>query len=215
MVALKNGAPNSLVQSLLQSGADPHHRIDDGRAVLHFALMGPNVVAIKWLVAENVDVCIRLVQYLLGYCERNLTVKFRGDISRVLNSFRAMNVLTLVGTNHIGNSFSIKQTQAQLIERLNSFIPKSIDLESKTPRFRADETAGGDLREIRDIVHELIDMLSNPLSLKHICRVQIRKSLGGDFHRKLHQVNVPLPLQEYLMVYKPVSSFEHDIPMTS
>ena len=66
------------------------------------------------------------------------------------------------------------------------------------------------LRESRDIVHVLTYMLSNPLSLKHLCRVQIRRSLGKDFHRKLHQLNVPLPLQEYLMIYKPVSDFEQD-----
>ena len=69
-------------------------------------------------------------------------------------------------------------------------------------RFRTYEMVGDDLREIRNKVHVLTDLLSYPLSLKHLCRAQIRKSLGRDFRRKLRQLTLPLPLQEYLRVYK-------------
>ena len=112
-----------------------------------------------------------------------------------------LQVVAVSWTQHVGNTFSTKQTQAQLIECLSSFILKSIKL-SQARRFQTYAMVGEDLQEIREIVHILTDMLSNPLSLRHLCRVQIRRSLGRDFRRKLNQLNIPLPLQEYLRIYK-------------
>ena len=207
MVALITGAPNSLIQSLLQSGTDPHLSDIDGNTVLHFALTGPNVWVIKWLVAENVDLekpvrgSIPVLQYLLDDCDASLRDALPKNITRALNSLRAMQVLASAGTNHAGNPFSVKQTQAQLIERLISIIPRSLDL-AKDPNFRTYEMMGEDLREVQHIVHILTDILSNPLPLKQLCRVLIRRSLGKAFRKKLNQLNLPLPIHGYLSVYK-------------
>ena len=209
MLALCRKAPNSLIQLLLQSGADPHLSDGGGRTVLYFAVRELNLWAIKWLVAENVDLEVPVggpgdskpvFQHLFDYCDRELT-SGSTNFNRVLNYLRAMQVLALAGTNNVGNSFAIKQTKAQLFEGLSSFIPKSDEL-LNAHSSHTHEIAGKDLREIRDIVHALTGMMSNPLSLLHLCRVQIRRSLGRDFRRKLHQLNVPLPLQEYLVLYK-------------
>ena len=209
MVAFDRKAPNSLIQLLFQSGADPHHSDRCGQTVLHCAVIEQNIWAIKWLVAENVDLetpitnrwdPVPVVQCLLDDCDATLTWGDT-DFTRVLYYLRALQVLAFVWTNHVGNSFFIKQTQTQLIGCLNSFIPKSIDI-SKAPCSRTYEMVEDDLREIREIVHILTDMLSNPLPLRHLCRVRIRRSLGRDIRKKLNQLNVPLPLQEYLRVYK-------------
>ena len=209
MLALDRRAPNSLIQLLLQSGADPHLSDGRGQSVLRFAIDGLNVWAIKWLVAENVDLEMpvgdpgnskHVSQYLLDWCE-GIFLWGDTDLTHVLNYLRAMQVVAVSWTQHVGNTFSTKQTQAQLIECLSSFIPKSIKL-SQARRFQTYAMVGEDLQEIREIVHILTDMLSNPLSLRHLCRVQIRRSLGRDFRRKLSQLNIPLPLQEYLRIYK-------------
>ena len=208
MMAFDRKAPNSLIQLLFQSGADPHLNDGRGKTVLHYAVSEQNIWAIKWLVAENVDFetpitnrwnSVPVLQYLLDNCNATLT---RGDtdFTRILYYLRAIQVLAFVWTNHVGKSFSIKQTQ-QLIGCLNLFIPKSIGI-SKAPRVQFFRMVEDDLREIREIVDILTDMLSHPFSLRHLCRVQIRRSLSRDFRKKLNQLNIPLPLQEYLKVYK-------------
>ena len=217
MVALDIRAPNSLVQLLLQSGADPHLSDAFGRTLLYRAAMERNVWAIKWLIAENVDLetsatnpdkSLPVLECLLDLCDTILTMDYQ-SIEGILNCLRAVQVLALAGTNHVGKSFSMKQTQAQLIERFNLFVTKSVE-RSKAPRFRTYEMVGGHLKENLDVVQSLVDMFSNPLSLKQLCRFKIRKSLGREFHKKLHQLNMPLSLQEYLMIYKPVSMLEQD-----
>ena len=210
MLALGRRAPNWLVQLLLQSGADPHLTDGRGRTILYFAVIEQNVWAIKWLIMENVAIDTPIgspgqskpvFQHLLDYCD----VKFiwrDTDLTPVLNCLRGMQALASAGTNHVGgNTFVHKWTHTQFIKCLNSIIPRSVEL-SKAPRFRTYEMVGEDLREIRDIVRELTDMFSNPLSLGHLCRVHIRRSLGRDFHRKLHQLDIPMPFQEYLSLYK-------------
>ena len=208
-VALNTRAPNSLIHLLLQSGADPHLSDRHGGTVLYFAVCVPNVWAIKWLVLNNVDLTMPVggprqrrpvSQYLLDHCEISLSWGDK-DLTRVLDYLRAMQVLAIAWTNQAENSFLIKPTQTQLIDRLHSIIPKSIEL-SEARCFRTYEMVGEDLREIRDIVHTLTDMLSNPLTLRHLCRIQVRRSLGREFRKKLDQLNVPLLLQEYLWVYK-------------
>ena len=209
MLAMEMGAPNSLIQLLFQSGADPHHSDRRGQTVLRFTLNNQNIWAMKWLVAENVELTAPIgdledlrtaSEHLLGCCEYIL-IHGDADFTRVLNYLRAMEVLAVAWTNNVGDSFSIKQTQAQLIERLNSFIPKSIEF-SKARSSRTYNMVEEELHKFCDIVHMLTDMLSNPLSLRHLCRVQIRRLLGRDFRKKLNQLNVPLPLQLYLRVYK-------------
>ena len=208
MMAFDRKAPNSLIQLLFQSGADPHLNDGRGKTVLHYAVSEQNIWAIKWLVAENVDFetpitnrwnSVPVLQYLLDNCNATLT---RGDtdFTCILYYLRAIQVLAFVWTNHVGNSFSIKQTQ-QLIGCLNLFIPKSIGI-SKAPCVQFFRMVEDDLREIREIVDILTDMLSHPFSLRHLCRVQIRRSLSRDFRKKLNQLNIPLPLQEYLKVYR-------------
>ena len=209
MLAFDRRAPNSLIQLLLQSGADPHLSDGCGKTVLHFAIDGLNVWAIKWLVAENVDLETLVgypgnlkpfSQYLLDCCEA-IFLWGDTDFTYVLNSLRVIQLLAVSWTQHVGNTFSIKQTHAQLIEYLRSFIPKSVEL-SQARCFQTYTMVGEDLQEIRETVHILTDMLSNPLSLRHLCRAQIRRSLGRDFRKRLNQLNVPLPLQQYLRIYK-------------
>ena len=206
------GAPNSLIQLLFQSGADPHHRDHHGQTVLRFTLINQNIWAMKWLVAENVELTAPMGDFgnlrtasedQLDCCEYIL-IHGDADFTRVLNYLRAMEVLAVAWTNNVGDSFSIKQTQAQLIERFNSFIPKSIEFsKARSSRtYHACNMVEEELHKFCDIMHMLTDMLSNPLSLRHLCRVQIRRLLGRDFRKKLNQLNVPLPLQLYLRVYK-------------
>ena len=223
MVALEKGAPNSLIQLLLKWGADPHLVDYYGRTALDAAARAPNVWAIKRLIAENVDLNITdndteestpVLEDLLELCNMWIMILMtpRLDItipgvyitqfnSSVLNSLRALKVLALAGTNHVGNSFHNKQTQAGIIVYLNSFIPQTVEI-SKLPVFQNYEAMEEDLQEIRDIVHALTHMLSNPLSLSHLCRVQIRRALGRELRRKVHQLDIPLFLQDYLMIYK-------------
>ena len=209
MLALGSRAPNWLIQLLLQSGADPHLRDSLGRTVLYYAVNEQNVWAVKRLITENVDIEVPIespgkskpvFRYLLDNCYRT-SIWRSHEFTPVLNYLRAMQVLALVGKKHLGNSFTNKWTQTQLIDCLNSIMPRLVQL-SKASVFRNSEMMGRDLQEIRDIVHDLTDMLSNPLSLSHLCRVEIRRSLGRDFHRGLGQLNIPLPLKEYLRVYK-------------
>ena len=209
MLALCRRAPNRLIQLLLQSGADPHLSDGHDRTALYYAVREQNVWAIKWLVTGNVDIDTPVgghgesrpvFRHLLNYCDVTFIWGSK-DFSPVLNYLRAMQVLVLAGTNHLGNSFVNKWTQTQLMEWLSSIILRTVEL-SKAPCFRTYEMMVQDLQEIRDIVHALTDMLSNPLPLSHLCRVQIRRSLGRDFHEKLDQLNVPLPIQEYLKIYK-------------
>ena len=214
MLALNRKAPNWLIQLLLSSGADPHHGGDYGQTPFQRAVHERNIWAIKWLVRENVDIeTLRplglehgeskpALQYLLDLCDEMLAIQLgsKEHISAVSNLLHVMQVLTLAGANQVGNSPTTKQTRTQLIERLNSITLKSLDL-SKDPNFLTYDMIGEDLREIRVIVHTLTDILSCPLSLKHLCRVQLRKSLGREFRRKLPKLNIPLPIQEYLRVY--------------
>ena len=206
MVALDIDSPHSLVRSLLQSGADPHLIDEDGNTALHFAIKNQNVQAIEWLVAENVNPetssknSMPALEYLLHDCNIALTATRTRGVTDILTSLWIIQMLAVTGTNHVGNSFVVKQTQAQLVVSLNSFLPESLNLSNDPGSLKK----GGYLREIHDIVHALVDMFSNPLSLKHLCRVQIRRSLGREFRRKLHQLNVPLPLQAYLMIYEPI-----------
>ena len=219
MVALDKKAPNWLVQLLLKSGADPHLIRGDGRTVLHYAVMNQNVWATKWLIGENVDLEITdqdtgvsrpVLQDLIDYCDLIVSVG-HWDINvlnnTVLNSFRTMQVLALAGTNQVGNSFSIKQTQIQLIKRISSFLHKLDEL-LKDPSFWKYGFMGKAIREIHDTVPVLIDMLCSPMSLRHHCRLRIRKSLGRDVRRKLHQLNIPLSLQAYLRIYNESDTVE-------
>ena len=206
MLALDRKAPNWLIQLLLQSGADPHLSDDGGRTVLYYAVREPNMWAIKRLITENVDTDtpIRYVGqprtvlgHLLNFCDRAFSWGSK-DFTHVLNYLRAMQVLALSVTDNVVNSFGVKRP---IIECLHSIIARSVEL-SRSPLFGTYEMMGKDLQEIRDIVQVLVDTLSNPLSLSRLCRNHIRRSLGRDFHRKLSQLNLPLPLQEYLEIYK-------------
>ena len=211
MLALGTRAPNSLIQLLLQSGADPHLSDGGGRTVLHWAVREWNVWAIKWLIAENVDVFTPVgdpgdrkpvFQFLFDSCHSAM-VWGHTDLTHCLEYLRGMQAVALAGAKLVANASFVKRTHAQLTEELHWFIPRSVEL-SNSPICQRYELTGEDLREIRDIVHVLIDMLSNPSSLRHLCRVQIRRLLGRDFRRKLYQLDIPLTLQEYLMVYKEV-----------
>ena len=209
MLALDRKAPNWLIQLLLQSGADPHLNDGGGRTVLYYAVREPNMWAIKRLIAENVDTDtpIRYVgqpRTVLGHLLNFSDLSFSWgskDFTLVLNYLRAIQVLALSVTDNVVNSFGVKRTPKQLIKCLHSIIARSVEL-SRSPLFGTYEMMGKDLQEIRDIVQVLVDTLSNPLSLSRLCRNHIRRSLGRDFHRKLCQLNLPLPLQEYLEIYK-------------
>ena len=215
MLAVRSNAPNSLIQLLLQSGADPNHRDDKGRTVFHWTAREMNVWAIKWLIAENVDLeapdgdpgkSQPVSQYLLDLCDKTLP-REEGpteDIACVLNTLRVIQMLVFAWTNNVRNcslEFFIKQTRTLLIKRLDSFMSRLVEY-ANAPSFLTYAFVTKDLQEISDIVHILVDMLSKPFSLMHLCRIQIRRSVGRDFHRKLLQLNVPLPLQDYLIVYK-------------
>ena len=210
MLTFGSKSPNSLIQLLLQSGADPHLVDATGRTVLHWAARERNVWAIKWLIAENVDLEAptpvgvntgrkSTFHFLLDHCDRVFKQNDAG-LSRCLKYLRAMKVLAIAGANIVANSPSNKRTRAQLTEDLNWFIPRSQIL-SNIPHNRSDKLEAN-LREIHDIVHVLIDILCNPLPLIRICRTEIRRSLGRDFRRKLHHLHVPGALQAYLLVYK-------------
>ena len=139
-------------------------------------------------------------QFLFDKCRTALQWGY-ADFDRCLEYLRAMQALALAGANIEANSQIASVTQAQLTEDLNSVVSRTIAI-SKAPSVETYETMADDLQEISDIVHVLTDMLSNPLSLKHLCRVQIRRSLGRDFRQKLQQLNIPLQIQEYLVIYK-------------
>ena len=209
MLAFVNKSPNSTIQLLLQSGANPHLSDVSGRTVLSWAVRNRNVWAIKCLIAENVDVEMPVggpderkpaFQFLFDKCRTALQWGY-ADFDRCLEYLRAMQALALAGANIEANSQIASVTQAQLTEDLNSVVSRTIAI-SKAPSVETYETMADDLQEISDIVHVLTDMLSNPLSLKHLCRVQIRRSLGRDFRQKLQQLNIPLQIQEYLVIYK-------------
>ena len=210
MRAIGSGSPNSLIQSLLQSGADPHLVDASGRTVLHWAAREQNVWAIKWLIAENVDLeapapvgvnsgAKSTFHFLFDDCNRAFK---RNDswLSLCLKHLQVIQALAIAGAHLVANSPNNKRAQAQLTEDLNWFIPRS-EILSNFPRNRTDKLEAI-LREIREIVHILTDILGNPLPLKYICRIQIRRSLGRDFRKKLNHLHVPGALQEYLMVYK-------------
>ena len=209
MLALGSRSPNSLIQSLLQSGADPHLVDVAGRTVLHWAARERNVWAIKWLIAENVhleaqtpsgihSVPKAAFHSLFDDCHRAFT---RDDVelSRCLEYLLALQTLALAGANISINLPNSQRTQGHLTENLNWFIPRAERL-SNVPCNRTNQLKAI-LREICDIVHTLNDTLCNPLSLTHLCRIQIRRLLGKGFRRKLDNLHLPLTLQEYLMVY--------------
>ena len=220
-MALARGTPNSLIQLLLQSGADPHVSDTGGITALHTAARVLNVSAIEWLIAENVNLGTlggkpkdqkSIFQFLLDQCHNTMGQGLI-DFSHRLKYLRVMQTVVLAGaklTCRANALFFTDWTQEQLIRELNWFKPKRKKLssfkDSPAGEMKGDEI----LQEICDIVQLFTDMLSNPLSLKHLCRVQVRRSLDRDFRRKLHQLNVPLPLQDYLMVYKPAFTFEQD-----
>ena len=210
MLALGSMSPNSLIQSLLQSGADPHLADGSGRTVLHWAAKGRNVWATKWLIAENVDLEALMpvgvdrvpktaFHFLLDGCGGTFIWNDAGW-SRCLEFLRPMQVLALAGAQLVANSTNNRGAQQQLIGYLNWFASRSKGL-SISPCYGTDKLKTMS-REIRDIVYVLTDILSHPLPLTHICRIQIRRLLGRDFHRKLHHLHIPIILQEYLMVYK-------------
>ena len=210
MRAIDLGSPNSLIQSLLQSGADPHLSDAFGRTVLYRAAMERNVWAIKWLIAENVDLEAQMpvgvqsvpktaFHFLFDNCYGTFT-SIDAELSVCLEYLRALQALALAGANPVTNSHRNTMTQKQLNEYLNSFISRSEELTCAPCNW--DDKSVSILREIRDIVHILTDILCDPLPLTHICRTHIRRSLGRDFRRKLHHLYVPGALQAYLMVYK-------------
>ena len=210
MLALGSMSPNSLIQSLLQSGADPHLVDGSGRTVLHWAVRERNVWAIKWLIRENVDlealapvkvdsVPKTAFHFLLDGCGETFQWNDAGW-SRCLEFLRPMQVLALAGAQLVPNSTNSRRTQKPIIGYLNWFASRSAGL-SNAPCNGTDKLQTIS-REIRDIVHVLTDMLSHPLPLTHICRIQIRRLSGRDFRRKLHHLHIPTILQDYLMIYK-------------
>ena len=217
MMALARGAPNSVIQLLLQSGADPHVSDSGGLSVLYRAARVINVLAIKWFIAENVDLETAvgspsdrtpIFHFLL---DRGLKT-MHTNYGHYLEYLRALQAVASAGAKLtcVSNSPFANRTETQIIKSLNLFMPSSEKLSNGRSHPAGNVEEDGSLREICDIVHVLIDMLSAPLSLKHFCRLQIRRSLGRDLPRKLHQLNIPIPLQEYIMIYKPVSSFTRD-----
>ena len=200
-LALLDRAPNSLIQLLLQSGADPHLRDGWGHNALYWAGARQNLWAMKWFIAENVNmepnpVSRSVVRFVNGMF---LSIRCR-EFTRVLKYLRAMQIMVLHA--HAGSSSITMLTGWQYYIKL---IKGDIEASVKglqAPSFRTYELVGEKLREICDMVNVLIDMSSNPFSLRHLCRVQIRSSLGRDLHRKVRQLDVPLSLQEYLKVYK-------------
>ena len=209
MMAIYTKAPNSLIQSLLQSGADPHHIDSVGITVLHDAARERNIWAIKWLIAENVDLEAQtpvgpsyvpkaVFHHLLDNCYRNIKLR-KMMLQDLVENLRVMQVLASAGAKISASSPGKERTQAQLIEDLCCFISEPKELANDP--FNQSVTMEQTLQEIREIVNALIDMTCNPSPLSHICRVQIRKMLGRDLRRKLHQLNIPLSLRKYIMVY--------------
>ena len=220
-MALARGTPNSLIQLLLQSGADPHVSDSGGLSVLYNAARVLNVLAIKWFIAENVDLEVPIgnlgnrkpiFQFLLGHCQKAMG-RWHTDPDQCLEYLRAMQAVALAGAKLIcvaSAPFFTDWTQAQIIRALNWLMPGSGQFSSGQGNPAGNMKEKESSREVRDIVHMLIDMLSKPLSLKHLCRVYIRRTLGRDFRIKLHQLNLPLPLQECLTIYKPVPNVKQE-----
>ena len=123
------------------------------------------------------------------------------DNSRCLEYLCAMQAVALAGAKLFANVSPSEQTQTKLIEMLNWFIHRSEQLSIVQGNLAGTMKDEESLQKICDILHELIDMMSYPLSFKHLCKVQIRRSLGRDFHRKLNQINMPLSLKLYLTIY--------------
>ena len=103
MMAIYTKAPNSLIQSLLQSGADPHHIDSVGITVLHDAARERNIWAIKWLIAENVDLEAQtpvgpsyvpkaVFHHLLDNCYRNIKLR-KMMLQDLVENLRVMQVL--------------------------------------------------------------------------------------------------------------------------
>ena len=211
MLALGTKAPPSLVQLLLESRADPHLRDAYGRSALHWAAKELNVWAIKWLIGQNVDLetqmqlrgePISAFHHLFEACYQTFKWRFV-DYSRCVQRLRAMKVLALAGARlvTVTESPSDRLDRTRLLEKLNWFVSRSEGLLS-TPENRTSGMTDDTVQEIRDIVHTLTHILSNPVSLSDACRLQIRRILGRDFRNKLQQLNLPVPLQDYLVMYK-------------
>ena len=49
-----------------------------------------------------------------------------------------------------------------------------------------------------DIIHWLRDYLSQPINLAHVCRLQIRRSLGNNIVHKCAVLPLPAPLLKYI-----------------
>ena len=204
MLGLSRRAPNSLIPLLLQSGADPNISDCLGRTALYWAGKERNVWAIQWLIAANVDVATptgdprrrnHVFQFVLDHFYRD------ADHSRWLGYLRSLHALALAGAKPVAHAPAFNRTKTQLNQVLNWFTPKREKF-SNAQDNPTGKTQTENLREIRDIVHVLTDMLCNPLELRHLCRIQIRRLLGRDFRRKLLRLNVPLATQDYLRICK-------------
>ena len=128
----------------------------------------------------------------IGCCDGTVEWLFTA-LSHCLEHLRAMQALAFAGANLA--SLPNKKALTQLDEHLSGFIFRSEEFLN----IALNETSKS---EIRNIMHTLADILSNPSSLTHICRIQIRRSLGRNFRLKLPRLRVPLTLQDYLMIYK-------------
>ena len=207
---------------LLRAGADPHPSDNQGRTALSWAVAQLKIWAIKWLIAENVDVETLVgnvgaqkpaFQFLLDGCHETIEKGYR-DASRwlgdILEYLRAMQALALAGAKLVPDASVLNRTLTHFL--LDWFLAKSEEVYSNTNWDWHDQKKEDEgLREIREIVQLLIDMLTKPLSLKHICKIQLRRSLGRHFHTILSQLHVPLPMYAYLMVYKSAAS-DNDFP---
>ena len=172
-------SPNSLIQSLRESGADPHLSDAIGRTVLHWAAIAQNVWAIKWLIAENVNLEAELQAGGPSVRKTAFHILFDACIAIFkkhdtgLSHSRGMQALVLAGANVVTHSPNNERTLARLTEDLNWLILSSEKLSNASCK-RSGERMEEVLLEIRNIVHVLTDTLSNPSPLIHLCRIQIR-----------------------------------------
>ena len=204
ILAIKSNCPKTVIELLLEKGANPHIIDRRTRTALNCATKMSNVWAISRLIQENVNLeykCFNCYKkdttfyYLFGKCRRCLR-----DTSctwmKPYYCLCAMEILMKAGANlHCGG-------YADPVEVIQGFGEQAelvyMDRYGGTSRGLGMEEKH--IEKIRNILEKLIWKFSNVDSLHLICRLKIRTILKSYFKERLQMLHIPGVLYDYILM---------------
>ena len=204
ILAIKINCPKTVIELLLEKGANPHIIDRRTRTALNCAAKMSNVWALSRLIQENVNLEYRCFNcykrdttfyYLFGKCRRCLR-----DTSctwvKPYYCLCAMDILMKAGANLYCGGY------ADPVEVIQGFGEQAelvyMDRYGGTSRGLGMEEKH--IEKIRNILETLIWKFSNVDSLRHLCRLKIRAILKSDFKERLQMLHIPRVLYDYILM---------------